>query len=167
MSDRTGRREFLQSASMTAAGLVAATPSLAAAVPAMAAEPVAPKTMGARFRELLLKRTPFENIAAYDVFTSRMVELMGYPSIYLGGSLLADHHTQPVWLTSMRDRIEYFRQIAENVEIPTLADLEDGGDPVVLYRLTKRFEQARAGGIHVVDAAIGPMGRAMGVLPVD
>ena len=167
MPDRTGRREFLQSAGMTAAGLVAATPSLAAAAPAMAAEPVAPKTMGARFRELLQKRTPFENIAAYDVFTSRMVELMGYPSIYLGGSLLAERYTHPVWLTSMGDRIEYFRQIAENVEIPTLADIEDGGDPVVIHRLIKRFEQARAGGIHIVDAAIGPMGRNMGVLPVD
>jgi hypothetical protein len=35
--------------------------------------------MGARFRELLRRREPFEAIAACDVFTARMVEEMGYP----------------------------------------------------------------------------------------
>jgi methylisocitrate lyase len=168
MAQGTGRREFLQSAGLTAAAGLIATPNpLEAVASAPAADPVAPKTMGARFRELLQKRAPFENVAAYDSFTARMVELIGFPSIYLGGSLAAEHHTQPAWLVSVGERLEYFRKISENVDIPTLVDVEGGGDPATLYRTTKQFEAARAGGIHFVDNIVGSLGVVTGVLPVD
>lgn len=101
--------------------------------------------MGARFRELLQRREPFENIAAYDVLTARMVEMMGFPSIFLGGSLVGDFYAEPVWLTSLAERLEYVRQIAEHVDVPTLVDIDDGGDPLVIYRVTKQYEQARVG----------------------
>jgi methylisocitrate lyase len=149
-----------------AAGLVATGGPLEAAAE-LAADPVPPRTMGGRLRELLSKREPFANIAAYDSFTARMVELMGFPSIYLGGSLAAEHYTQPAWLVTLGERMEYFRRISENVDIPTIVDVETGGDPATLYRTTKHLENARAGGIHFVDQAVGPMGVVSGVLPMD
>jgi len=162
MSTRTGRREFIHGAGLTAAGLMAASGSLAAA---RAETPAPAASMGARFRELLQKRDPFETVAAYDVFTARMVEMMGFPALFLGGSLVGDFYAEPVWLTSLPERLDYARQIAEHVDIPTLADLDDGGDPMVIYRTTKQYERARVGAIHILDDAVGPMGQATGVIP--
>jgi 2-methylisocitrate lyase-like PEP mutase family enzyme len=123
--------------------------------------------MGARFRALLQKREPFEAVAAYDVFTARMVEMMGFPALFLGGSLVADFYAEPVWLTSLTERLDYARQIAEHVDIPTLADLDAGGDPMVIYRTTKQYERARVGAIHVLDDVVGPTGQVTGVIPVN
>src|SRR5688500_3119636 len=132
MSKTRGRREFIQAAGTTGAAALLASARPLAQTPASAQRTPAPsKTMGARFRELLQRREPFEAIAAYDVFTARMVEEMGFPALFLGGSLVGDFYAAPVWLTSMGERLEYARQIAENVEIPALDDVDDGGDPMV------------------------------------
>jgi len=169
MSKRNGRREFLHVAGLSGAVLLATSHPLAQgeARSQQAARPAPAKTMGARFRELLEGREPFEAMAAYDVFTARMVESMGYPALFLGGSLVGDFYAEPVWLTTLSERLEYARQIADNVDIPALADLDDGGDPVVIYRTTKQYERARVGAIHILDDAVGPMGQTVGVIPVN
>lgn len=167
MSMKKGRREFMHAAGATGAALLTAAHPLAQGQRTAAGTPAPAKTMGARFRELLQRRDPFEAIAAYDVFTARMVEEMAYPALFLGGSLVGDFYAQPVWLTSLGERIEYARQICENVDIPALVDVDDGGDPMVIYRITKQYEKARAGAIHILDDNPGPMGRVAGVLPVS
>ena len=163
MSTRRGRREFIQAAGVTGAALLAGQPL----AQAQGTTPRAPaRTMGAKFRELLQRRDPFEAIAAYDVFTARMVEEMGYPALFLGGSLVGDFYAEPVWLSSLGERLEYARHICENVDIPALADIDEGGDPMVIYRTTKQFEKASVGAIHILDSTVGAMGRVTGVLPV-
>jgi 2-methylisocitrate lyase-like PEP mutase family enzyme len=52
------------------------------------------------------------------------------------------------------------------VDIPALADIDEGGDPMVIYRTTKQFEKASVGAIHILDSTVGAMGRVTGVLPV-
>jgi len=167
MPKKSGRREFIHAAGVSGAALLAASQPLAQGQGGSQAAPAPAKTMGARFRELLQRREPFEAVAAYDVFTARMVEMMGFPALFLGGSLVGDFYAEPDWLTSMSERIEYARQIAETVEIPTLADMDDGGDPMAIYRATKQYEQARVGAIHILDDAVGPMGQQTGVIPVN
>ena len=71
MKKQTNRREFFQTAGLAAGMMAAAGTAPIAAAPQ--ASP-APKTMGARFRELLQKREPFHNIAVYDVMSARLVE---------------------------------------------------------------------------------------------
>ena len=170
MSDEKGRREFLQTAGAMTAGLVAAVSPFAgadASAAAAAAVPSAPQTMGARFRALIQRREPFETIAAYDLFTARMIEELGFPALYMGGSLTGDFYAQPVWLNDMVERVEFVAHIAQNVGIPTLADMDDGGDPMMIYRYTKLFEHAGAGAILILDAAAGPAGTVNGVVPVE
>ena len=170
MPRRSNRRAFLHAAGATGAGLLATAHPLAqapAAATGASAAPATARTMGARFRELLRRGEPFEAMAAYDVFTARMVEVMGYPALFLGGSLVGDFYAEPDWLTTLTDRVEYARQICANVDIPAMADIDDGGDPMVIYRVTKQYEKARAGAIHILDDATGPMGQQIGVIPVD
>jgi 2-methylisocitrate lyase-like PEP mutase family enzyme len=96
-----------------------------------------------------------------------MVELMGFPALFLGGSLVGDFYAEPDWLTSLSERIAYARQITEHVDIPALADIDDGGDPMMIYRATKQYEKARVGAIHILDDAVGPMGQTRGVIPIN
>ena len=167
MSEHNSRREFLQSAGLTAAGVMAAAYPGAGVSLEAAAAPAPAKTMGARFRELLQKREPFAAVAAYDVFAARMVEEMGFQAIFMGGSLTGDFYAQPVWLTDLSERLSYVRHIAEHVDIPTLVDFDDGGDPMSVYRYTKEFERAHIGAVHILDDLVGPMGVAIGVIPVN
>ena len=148
MAKTTGRREFIHAAGFGGAGLLAASQALAAAgvqtSARPASQPAAARTMGARFRELLHRGEPFEAVAAYDVFTARMVELMGFPALFMGGSLVGDFYAEPVWMASLAERIDYVRHIAELVDIPTLADMDDGGDPNAEWIRVFRYCRADA-----------------------
>ena len=167
MPKRRDRRAFLHAAGVTGAALLAPSHSLAQAPTRANAPPATARTMGARFRELLRRGEPFEAMAAYDVFTARMVEVMGYPALFLGGSLVGDFYAEPVWMTSLSERLEYARQITEHVDIPALADIDDGGDPMVIYRATKAYESARVGAIHILDDNVAAMGQTIGVIAVS
>jgi 2-methylisocitrate lyase-like PEP mutase family enzyme len=168
MSTRNSRREFIHAAGLTGAGLLASAPLAAQSTAASAATGPAPaQTMGAKFRALLQKRDPFEAVAAYDVFTARMVEEMGFPALCLGGSLVGDFFGEPDWQTTLPERVAYARQITERVDIPAMVDIDDGGDAMSVYRATKQFEHARVGAIHLLDDAVGPMGQTTGVIPTD
>jgi 2-methylisocitrate lyase-like PEP mutase family enzyme len=91
-------------------------------------------------------------VAAYDVLTARMVELIGFPSIYIGGSAMAEFYGEPGWaLTTMTERIEYAEHIATRVNVPCIADIDEGGDPLSMYRNAKEFERAGLAGIHFGD----------------
>src|SRR5260370_22233295 len=72
MARKTNRREFVRVAGLAASGLIAAAGPLAAAE--REARP-APRTMGARFRELMNGPEPLICANAYDVLTARLVEV--------------------------------------------------------------------------------------------
>jgi 2-methylisocitrate lyase-like PEP mutase family enzyme len=93
-----------------------------------------------------------------------MVELFGFPSLYIGSSGMAEFHGEPGWnLTSMTERVEFAGHIAKNVDIPAIADIDDGGDALTLYRTTKEFERAGLGAVHFGDG-IAVAGRNTGLL---
>ena len=75
MARKTNRREFVQVAGLAASGLMAAAGPLAAAGPERDARP-APRTMGARFRELMNGPEPLICANAYDVLTARLIEVL-------------------------------------------------------------------------------------------
>ncbi|MBI4265027.1 MAG: isocitrate lyase/PEP mutase family protein [Acidobacteria bacterium] len=150
MSEQPNRREFIQGAGMVAAtGLISGAPPLGAQTSSPAASPPA---MGGRFRALLQKREPFENVAVFDVFTARLVEVLGFPSLYLGSSGVAEFHGIPDWeLHSPADTIEYCAQIMANVDLPAVIDLDNLGEPLVVYRTVKELERQGAGAVHLCD----------------
>ena len=163
MARKTNRRQFIHAAGLGATGLIATAPPISAAAPQPQA-PTAPKTMGAKLRELLQKREVFQNIAVYDVMTGRMVEIMGFPSLYLGSTASGEYKGMPDWdLTSISEQIEYFGNIAQNVGIPAIADIDEGGSGLSLYRATKDFERAGLGGIHIVDG-VAKLGQMTGLM---
>src|SRR5260370_17758351 len=83
MARRTNRREFVQVAGLAASGLIAAAGPLTAAE--REARP-APRTMGARFRELMNGPEPLICANAYDVQTARLIEVHGFNGVFVGSS---------------------------------------------------------------------------------
>jgi 2-methylisocitrate lyase-like PEP mutase family enzyme len=161
------RREFVHAAGLTAGVIAAAAGTLSAAA---APEPqaVSPKTMGARFRDLLQKREPFHNIAVYDVISGRLVENLGFESVFIGSSAVAESFGVPDWsVVTDAERIEFARQIAQRIGIPSLVDVDEGGlSALSFYRSVKSYEAAGVGAIHITDAK-DALGRTIGVLPLN
>jgi methylisocitrate lyase len=155
------RRAFLQTAGLTTAGLMTTIDS--APVAAAQSPTPAPRGMGARFRQLLRRGTPFENIAVYDVPSARLVEIVGFPSLFLGSSKSGEAHGLPDWgLLSLSEQVEFFGHIATNVGIPAVADIDVNSEAIVFYRAVKKFAQADVAAVHFGDQ-IATGGRQVGL----
>src|SRR3984893_17299918 len=141
MARKTKRREFVQVAGLAASALMAAAGPLTAAE--REARP-APRTMGARFRELMNGPEPLICANAYDVLTARLIEVHGFKGVFVGSSatnleLLA---LPDQAIVTVSEIIEYDSVIAANVDIPVLADVDDfGTTPLNVYRFAKRAER--------------------------
>ena len=158
------RRAFLQTAGLTTAGLMTAVtgvPEAAAQSPA-----TAPRGMGPRFRQLLRRGTPFENIAVYDVPSARLVEIVGFPSVFLGSSKAGEAHGLPDWgLLPLHEQVEYFGHVAQHVGIPAVADIDVNSEALIFYRAVKQFAQADVAAVHFGDQ-VAAGGRQIGLKSV-
>jgi 2-methylisocitrate lyase-like PEP mutase family enzyme len=111
-------------------------------------------SMGARFRALVQGPETFACIGVHDVLTARLVEINGFPSVFIGGSTVASnaHALQDNGLVSTVELIEFAARITANIDIPALADADDaGGTPLDVYRSAKAFERAGVGGVSYED----------------
>ena len=170
MARETNRREFVQVAA-AATGLMAAAAPLAEAVAQPQTRP-APRSMGARFRELMNGPEPLICANAYDLLTARLIEVHGYKAVFVGTSganqeLLA---VPDQALVTVSEILEYDAVIAANLNIPIVADLDDfGATPLNVYRFAKQAERAGFGCAAFDDRM--PLNRATaysapGVMPV-
>jgi methylisocitrate lyase len=159
----------MHAAGLAATGMMAAGPLPAAAAEqqAQASPAAAPRTMGARFRDLLQKRTPFANVSVHDVLTGRMAEMLGFPSLFIGSSAVSEFHGVPDWsLCSDTERLEFSAHIAQHVNIPSLVDLDQGGmNALTLYRSVRAHERAGIAAVHLTDD-LGAAGTTTGTIPL-
>ena len=162
MTDQSNRREFVQAAGLAASGLLAATGAAVAAAPEREVRPAA-RSMGARFRELLNGPEPLICANAFDLLTARLIQVHGFKGVFVGSSatnqeLLA---LPDQAIVTVGEIIDYDSVIAQNVDIPLMADVDDfGATPLNVYRFAR---QAERGGIACAafdDRA--PLNRATG-----
>jgi 2-methylisocitrate lyase-like PEP mutase family enzyme len=110
--------------------------------------------MGARFRELLRGPEPLQTIAVHDVLSARLVEADGFKSVFVGSSNIAGNgYALPdAGLISLTELIEFGEVIASNIDIPAIADTDDGGPTAVhTFRAAQRLYKAGLGGIMLED----------------
>ncbi len=152
MSKKTSRREFVRTAGIAASGMMAAAPSLSAASPGQATT-ASTTSMGGRYRQMLQRPEPFYCLNCFDAPSARLVEIAGFESIFLGGSLTALENGLPDWgMTTVTELLDFASRIAENVNIPVLGDADNGGgNPLTVYRTTQAFERAGLGGVMFED----------------
>jgi methylisocitrate lyase len=167
MAKGTSRRKFVQFGGLLAAGLTGV-----GSAGAQSARPAA-KTMGARFRELLMGSEPFACPSAYDVASARLTEMHGFKAVFLGSSSvnlgLLGLPDQAV--VTVSEIIDWDSVIASNVDIPCVADVDDfGASPLNVYRFSKEAEKRGIGAAAFDDRR--PLNRATnyaapGVIPKD
>jgi methylisocitrate lyase len=170
MAKKTSRREFVGLAGLVASGLIAMRTASAEPAPAAQARPAA-RTMGGRFRELLLGTESFPCPSAYDVPSARLIEMHGFKAVFLGSSSVnLDLLSLPDQaVVTVSEIIEWDSLIASNVDIPVVADVDDfGASPLNVYRFSKEADRRGIGAAAFDDRM--PLNRATnyaapGVIP--
>ena len=89
-----------------------------------------------------------------DAFTARMVEIAGFEAVYLSGltnaaAMIAKPDMSFVTLT---ERLEIARNVVNGVDVPVIADAEEGyGNAVNMMDTICKYEQAGVAGCHIDD----------------
>jgi 2,3-dimethylmalate lyase len=111
-----------------------------------------------RFRALLECDGPLLLPGAYDALSARIIEEAGFDGVYLGGYAagasglgIPDHS-----LITMTEILDVGRRITAAVEVPVIADLDDGGGNAVnVGRFVRLAERSGLAGVHVEDLVAG------------
>jgi 2-methylisocitrate lyase-like PEP mutase family enzyme len=94
---------------------------------------------------------------AVDAFGARMIELHGFPAVYLTGyGVTASRLGRPdIGFVTLNDMAAAVRGICQVLEVPLIADAESGfGNAVNLVRTVREYEQAGAAAIHLEDQVV-------------
>jgi 2-methylisocitrate lyase-like PEP mutase family enzyme len=111
------------------------------------AQPTAPRSMGARFRALMNPADPLICANAFDLMTARLIQAHGFRGVFVGSSATNQELVAlpDQAIVTVGEIIQYDTVIAQNVDIPVMADVDDfGTTPLNVYRFAK---QAERGGI--------------------
>lgn len=111
-----------------------------------------------KLRQLLERPGMLVAPGAHDVMSARLIEAEGFEAVYLGGFAasasalgLPDHS-----LITMTELLEQARRVAAAVQVPILADIDDGGGtPLSVRRTIRLAEQAGLAAVHVEDLIPG------------
>lgn len=104
------------------------------------------------FRKLLGKKDLIVVPGAYDAFTARLIESLGFPAVYAGGNATGTHLNIPEPFLSLTDMLEQSSRINHVIDIPLIVDAGVGfGDGVHVYRTVREFERVGVAGIHIED----------------
>ena len=93
----------------------------------------------------------------YDGYSAKMVEKAGFTSCCTTGAGLANARlgVPDVGLMSLSDNLDACRVVARAIDIPVMADADNGyGNAVTVYEVTRLFEETGVVGINIEDQVI-------------
>jgi methylisocitrate lyase len=95
---------------------------------------------------------------AYDPMSAMLVERAGFQAVYIGSyaTAAAGFGMPDVGLVTMEEMVAYAKAITDAVDIPVIADGENGWNNAAnIWRTIRSFEQAGVCGIHIEDHEFG------------
>ena len=105
-------------------------------------------------RQLLARDELIVAPGAYDALTARLVELAGFPVVYVTGAGISNSQLAlaDVGLMTMTEVLEQVRKMIGAVSIPVIADIDTGyGNAVNLHRTVKEFIRIGAAAVQIED----------------
>jgi 2-methylisocitrate lyase-like PEP mutase family enzyme len=105
-------------------------------------------------RELLQGPEPVVAPGAYDALSARLVEQAGFPAVYMTGfgasaSLLG---RPDIGLLSFGEMVDQARRLVQAVDVPVIADADDGyGNHLNVVRTVREYEAAGVAALHIED----------------
>jgi len=106
-----------------------------------------------RLREMLRAPGLVIGAGAHDALSARIVQRAGFPLCFVtGAGVSMVHGYADVGLLSVEEVVSTCRYITEAVDIPVVADADNGyGNAINTMRTVRMFEQAGIAGIHIED----------------
>ncbi len=150
------RRSFIRQA-IAGGGLLSSTlvsgPTVASAheLQSTAAQPT---TAAGKLRALVNARKLFPTPVIHDALSAKLSEMHGFQCVFAGG--LPISYTMfgvgDYGMLTISELIEFASRIAGEIDIPVIADADDGGgNPLNVYRAVQRYEHGGVGGIMIED----------------
>lgn len=90
---------------------------------------------------------------AYDTLTARLVELAGFPALYLTGGGFSRANGYPdVGLLTLTEILPWIARTVDAVAIPVIADMDSGyGNALNVVRSVREYEKTGVAGFHLED----------------
>jgi 2-methylisocitrate lyase-like PEP mutase family enzyme len=107
-----------------------------------------------RLRELIERSGITVVPGAYDAFSARLIEEVGFDAVYMTGfGTAASTLGYPdIGLLTMTDMVTNVKRIADAVKIPVIADADTGyGNHLNVIRTVEEYEKAGSAGIQIED----------------
>lgn len=111
-------------------------------------------------RDLILDKETLIMPNAYDPISARMIEKAGFKAVQCSGysfSIQAAYSRESE--VTLEDNLEWTRRIVESVDVPVMADAEDGyGDVKTILETVEKFMKVGVAGINLEDQILGKPG---------
>lgn len=105
-----------------------------------------------RFRGLLAEGRLIVAPGAYDPYTARIIESLGFPAVYLGGNAIGTQLCTGEPLTTMTETVDAAALVQRAINLPLIVDADSGfGDAIHTYRTVREFERIGVAAIHIED----------------
>jgi 2-methylisocitrate lyase-like PEP mutase family enzyme len=103
-------------------------------------------------RDLLERRARIIVPGAYDALSARIIQGLGYETLYLGGYTTGAHLTTTEPLMTMTEQIEVAARIVRSTTLPLIVDGHSGfGDITHAIRAVEEYEYAGVAAMHIED----------------
>ena len=91
--------------------------------------------------------------SSFSPLSARIVQELGYRAVHVSGNSFSGNQNLPdAGLITMTEMLENVRNISASVEIPIIADIDDGyGNALNVIRTVKLLSQAGASAVHMED----------------
>ncbi len=107
---------------------------------------------GARLRAMLAGDGLIAAPGAYDPFTARIIESLGFPAVYLGGNAIGLHLAVGQPFVTLTETVDCARRVVGAINVPLIVDAGAGfGEPAHAHRAVRELERAGVAAIHIDD----------------
>lgn len=105
-----------------------------------------------RLRQALASGRLLVAPGAFDPFTARIIESLGFQAVYLGGNAMGLHLAVGQPLLTLTEAVESACRVLAAIEVPLIVDADAGfGDAAHTRRTVLEFERAGVAAIHIED----------------
>jgi 2,3-dimethylmalate lyase len=108
----------------------------------------------AKLRQLLREPGIIVAPGAYDCLTAKLIELEGFPALYMtgAGTSLTRLGKPDLGLATLSEMVSNAAAMASTVSIPLIADADTGyGGSLNVYRAVREYEKAGVAALHIED----------------
>jgi methylisocitrate lyase len=105
-----------------------------------------------RLRGLLARRELVVAPGAYDPYTARIIQFLGFPAVYLGGNAMGTQLVVGEPLMTLTETVDCAQRVLRAIDVPLIVDADAGfGDPIHTFRTVQEFERIGVAAIHIED----------------